>query len=144
MRDEANKVDDKKRRHGPWILYYSKYRISEGSNAKPVEGRVFSKGTYIHGLKEGLWTEYLPNGILKTEEIYKNGLLHGISCYYYDNGNLSCIMKLHLGKLKGKEIALWENGNIQSKAFYGNDKILRPVKHYNEQGEIIREEMFIE
>ncbi len=52
-----------------------------------------------NGLKQGVWKEFYPNGIIKSETTYKDDLMHGYYKEYDDHGNLVVTM-------------LYENGAI--------------------------------
>ena len=41
-----------------------------------------AKGTFEEGNKEGIFSEYYPNGNLRIEAHYKNGLKHGLFFVY--------------------------------------------------------------
>lgn len=52
------------------------------------------KGRYEHGVKNGLFEQYYPNGKLKSKGRYVNGLPVGDWYYYYDNSALEKIVRL--------------------------------------------------
>ena len=46
-------------------------------------------GTYLNGKKQGTWSEYHPNGLLKNLTTYINGEKEGISVELNNNGQLT-------------------------------------------------------
>jgi hypothetical protein len=68
-----NQYDGEGRKQGIWEYY--------------EDGKLYSKGNYINGLREGIWETYYDNDQLKRKGTYKNGSYNGIWEYYgeYDN-----------------------------------------------------------
>jgi antitoxin component YwqK of YwqJK toxin-antitoxin module len=52
-------------------------------------GRVWAKGSYRDGVKEGTWTTYFENGQLMSEGSYENGRRNGPWKFWLNSGKLS-------------------------------------------------------
>ena len=48
------------------------------------------RGTYSLGEKDGFWTSWYPNGLIKSFTNYKDGKRTGIFTYFHENGNKKC------------------------------------------------------
>ena len=94
--EEVNQFNQAGLKHGPWEIYQDSVLIS--------------KGSYLNGLPEGLWTSWYKNGQMKEEGHYKEGLKTGMWVEWYDDGEIMW---------KGE----WENG-------------LRQIDHVENQAKI--------
>lgn len=74
---KMNKKDDQNRKQGEW---------SEEVAATRGEDGYTWEGTYIDGLKEGLWKKFALSGAITAEETYKHNTLNGPARYFYNNG----------------------------------------------------------
>lgn len=83
--------EDVKLRTGKFIYYHSNDTIR-------------AIGTYINGIKNGLWTHNYENGKPKFFINYQNGIRHGITMFYYDSGEKHILLKYKKGKLKSTKI----------------------------------------
>ncbi len=70
-------------KQGPWEIYEDSVLIS--------------KGSYVDGLPDGLWTSYYKNGQMKEEGHYNEGIKTGMWIEWYQDGEIMW---------KGE----WENG----------------------------------
>lgn len=92
----VNQLNQAGQKHGPWEIYQDSVLISRGS--------------YLNGLPEGLWTSWYENGQMKEEGHYKEGLKTGMWVEWYDDGEIMW---------KGE----WEDG-------------LRQVKHLENRAKV--------
>lgn len=84
--DEMNQLNQAGLKEGPWEIYQGSVLIS--------------KGSYVNGLPEGLWTSWYKNGQMKEEGHYKEGRKTGMWVEWYEDGEIMW---------KG----VWENGRRQ-------------------------------
>jgi antitoxin component YwqK of YwqJK toxin-antitoxin module len=50
--------------------------------------KVYEKGSYLNGNKNGVWEEYYDNGQLLSKCSYLNGEMDGVWEYYNEDGSL--------------------------------------------------------
>ena len=72
----ANQVDDLNRVHGVRVTYYEDGRT------------VYSKTTFVHGIKNGPFERYYRNGQIFEHIPFTEGKANGPTRKYYMNGNL--------------------------------------------------------
>jgi hypothetical protein len=76
-----NYTDAKGLQQGDWIITGSMQTDNTyNANAKVEEGK------YLDGQKEGLWTEYYPDGKIKSKGEYSKGKKIGKWAIYDENG----------------------------------------------------------
>jgi antitoxin component YwqK of YwqJK toxin-antitoxin module len=84
-------------------------------------------------LRNGFFTEYYENGMLKVEtEAYINGKLEGIVKEYYPNGNLRHIFQFKNDRINGLQQIYSENYNnlLISEEIY-EDEIIKTIFEYD-------------
>lgn len=64
---------------------YWEYNIVIGDG---IRHKITSKGSYVDGLKEGIWEEYYDNGNLRSKGLYTKGKQNGVWVWYKKNGDL--------------------------------------------------------
>ena len=77
--------------HGEVVYYHS-------------SGYVEEKGHYMHGKKEGVWSQYSSTGNLLGEAYYKNGLKDGIWTVWDEQG----VKRYHMVYSMGKKVDTWK------------------------------------
>jgi hypothetical protein len=77
-------VDQSGLKQGPWEIYEDSVLIS--------------KGSYLDGIPDGLWTSWYKNGQMKEEGHYQEGMKNGMWIEWYQDGEIMW---------KGE----WENGS---------------------------------
>jgi uncharacterized protein len=79
-----------------------------------------SEGQYVNDLKQGVWTEWFPNGKKKSEAQYTNGKIeNGYYDEWYDNGHKKEEKAYLNGQLNGMH-SQWYNtaGALKIKTYY--------------------------
>lgn len=51
--------------------------------------QIKSQGSFLNGLKNGMWTEYYQNKQIDSEVFYEKGKKNGICNWYFENGQVS-------------------------------------------------------
>jgi antitoxin component YwqK of YwqJK toxin-antitoxin module len=127
-------------KQGEWVIKNKRYWTldSMGSYINGVkegiweyyweEGPLRSKGLYINGEKEGIWETYFGKGDLSSKGGYKNDKKEGYWEYYWDNGGL-----YKQGTYKdGKKDGIWEeyfkDGEFWYEGEWNNGKYIRDIK----------------
>ncbi len=81
--EEVNQVNKAGLKQGPWEIY--------------EDSVIISKGSYVDGLPDGIWTSWYKSGQMKEEGHYKEGIKTGMWIEWYPDGEIMW---------KG----LWDNG----------------------------------
>ncbi|MEQ9425391.1 MAG: toxin-antitoxin system YwqK family antitoxin [Cyclobacteriaceae bacterium] len=123
------------------------------------DGEVLQEGDYLNGIREGYWTEYHPNGIVKTMSNFKNGKLHGAyisldsrgnitekfsfleglktgTYHKYDRGKISVTMEYQNDLVHGNVQRFYPNGNIQEESNYASGILHGKARWYDQQGNV--------
>lgn len=129
---ELNLVDEQGRKQGYWIVKGYMIDSDEYSPNSTVE-----EGNYTDNLKNGLWTKYYPNGVVKSEIHYKQNRPRGEYHIYYKNGQLEEHGNWERNKNVGEFERYYPNGNPQQEFFF-TDKGLRygNQKYFHENGKL--------
>lgn len=96
--------------NGYWDGLYEKY----------IEGKIYWRGKYIKGKKEGLWVQYFESGDVSSKGNYLDGNREGFWIGYFGHGQLHSKGNYKNGKKDGFWIEYWENGLVFSKGNYKN------------------------
>jgi len=94
--EDINLVDNAGLKQGPWEIY--------------KDSLLISKGSYVDGLPDGLWTSWYKNGQMKEEGHYIAGVKNGMWIEWYNDGEIMW---------KGE----WKMGNRQIEHLEYNAKI---------------------
>ncbi|WP_123867466.1 MULTISPECIES: toxin-antitoxin system YwqK family antitoxin [Chryseobacterium] len=88
-----------------------------------------SKGKYVKGLKEGIWTSTNREGKLYDISNYNNGKKNGRSIKFNYNGTLQDTLTYKNDKLEGWQIRGVENG--KRKELFENDVLKESIQQQN-------------
>lgn len=127
-----NQTDNQGEKHGPWEV-----RFEESNTIKYA-------GNFIHGVPEGKFTYYFPNGKIKTISIFTNKGTENEVVMYYPSG-----VKLAEGKyLDKKKVGPWkffdEKGILRSEDYYVNGEKNGLSKIYNYEGALVKEISYLQ
>lgn len=79
-------------------------------------------GEVVNGKQNGLWCLY-ENGILQRESHYVHGVANGRWIWYYPNGSIETVATYQMGYKKGPQVSYFENGHRASDGHYeGEDR----------------------
>lgn len=130
------------------FIYYAKPKpdnvFQDTSYSADNKYYLASTGYYVDGKREGLWTEYAPNGEKTTECTYKNGILNGpykaFSNNFYGegtavNGRVSGKFDWYTSGMLAAEL-YYDNGKLKSKSEY-----LKPASEINSLGHYLRNKL---
>ncbi|WP_430612117.1 toxin-antitoxin system YwqK family antitoxin [Flavobacterium sp. JP2137] len=101
---------------------YSQY-LSTGSPYSSEENKIQTEvGEVIDGKQNGLWCLY-EDRILQLESHYVHGLANGLWIWYYPNGAIETKATYQMGYKKGPQVSYFENGKAASEGNYeGEDR----------------------
>ncbi|MDB4297701.1 hypothetical protein N9901_02985 [Flavobacteriaceae bacterium] len=130
--------------------------IRDGLFVELYKKDTISKGVYVNGKREGVWTfNGVKNGVSFTGE-YKNDIRVGnwnykfygdtsivsfpeTKKYYYKTGELKCsIQKYDKGVKHGKAVFYFKNGQVHQELSFEEDKLILSSDVFNYKGEILR------
>jgi antitoxin component YwqK of YwqJK toxin-antitoxin module len=108
--DTINMIDAGGKRQGRWIIFGRMKKDPKYAPDAKVE-----EGKYLNSMKTGIWIEYFPTGVKKSELTFQNNRANGPAVMYHENGKKA------------------EEGNWQGSRWVG------PYKLYYEDGTIRQE-----
>ncbi len=92
----------------------------KSENSKPIEivqnygtGEVSRRYTEINHKKEGLMTDYYPDGKLKGERMFEHDVQVGKTTLYYPGGKIKEVQYYTDGKINGGDTTFYEDGKPQ-------------------------------
>jgi hypothetical protein len=108
---------DGKLLHGEYKSFYLNKNLKE-------------QGMFSHGLKEGIWKTWFPNGRIHEIIHYNKSRQHGFYELYDEEGNLISKSNFKNGMQNGKKVD-YKNGKVDTIVVYKNGKIVspKPAKH---------------
>jgi len=112
------------KRHGNWTYFY------KGSDGK---SKMF-RGKYIHGKKQGYWTEYDLTGKVISRTNYSNNVLNGAKLIFYNSGIAMEQTSYRNGIKNGKAQQYYEDGKPREICYYSNDKKHGQTNLYHPNG----------
>jgi len=160
--DSVNIIDVAGKRQGPWTLY--------GRDKKDpayAPDAVWQKGRYKDSQKVGVWTEFFPSGLKKSELTFVNNRPNGHAVMYNENGKKSeegtwvgtrwvgdyklfyedgtprqTFNYSQLGQREGTQVYTHPNGKVAITVDMKAGKEQGWKKEYDENGNLIRETFF--
>lgn len=79
-----------------------------------TNGKKQSEGVYINQLKEGVWSFYNEDGVLRAKESYQKDKKQGVAITYFENGTKASETSFSEDVLDGKQSQYFESGAIMS------------------------------
>jgi len=77
-------------------------------------GKVYKKGTFVNGLKEGWFITYFKNGQVENKIFYRHNKKDGTEDEFYENGNLNYTVKWKNDKEYGSEFHYLEDKKLDN------------------------------
>ena len=111
-RERNRRID--RRKDGPFTLYWA-----DGKEDNTVKAE---EGTYKNKKRDGLYSEWFPNGQKWREATYKDGNLNGLKTQWHENGQKSAEHAYKDGKKDGLWTAWHENGQKQFEGTFKDGK----------------------
>ena len=112
----------------------------EVSNAS---GDVLQQGDYLNGVREGVWTEFHPNGFVKSMTGYVNGAQQGQSIVIDDRGQAESTSFYHNGQMDG-EYLKFNRTRIKEKRMYKNGKLNGLTEIFYADGKIMESSYYVD
>lgn len=99
-------------------------------------GTRMSKGYFDKkGERDGHWTWYYDNGLVREEQTYVNGKAQGEGRFYDNTGKLAVTQDWEKGKRNGLRKTYHANGQLMILATYANDELTGPYQTFYPQGQ---------
>ena len=98
-------------------------------------GEIIAQGTYTDGEKNGPWK--FISGDNSEEGSFLLGLRDGLWKAFYPNGKMRFRGEFNQGNPDGHHVIYYDNGRIKEERFYKNGLRTKTWKKYNEEGDVI-------
>lgn len=112
-----NYTDSRGWRQGHWIIRNSDKHLPGYNESDKIE-----EGNYKDNLKQGIWIQYFPGGMIKNKITFKDNRPDGYTVTYFENGKVNEEGIWRNNRWVGNYKLNYENGTVQHEF------------HYNESG----------
>ncbi|QSE99322.1 toxin-antitoxin system YwqK family antitoxin [Fulvivirga lutea] len=99
---------------------------------------IVNTGDYLLGERTGTWTEFHPNGLVKSVTGYVAGIKQGSYTEIDDRGQLTIAANYHSGQLHGEWIK-YNRARVKEEKNYVNGKLEGISKMFYDTGAIMEE-----
>ena len=111
-----------------------KFYYEQNYSFRPL---VKATGSYIKGIKNGLFKYYNKSGNLTEEKNYKNGIEDGLRTVYYNNTDkVKYSVNYKDALLDGSYNYFYDNGQLKESGVYKDGEKTYSWKEYNKYGQI--------
>lgn len=100
------------------------------------------RGSYVNGIKDGLWEYWYSNGQKKVEGRYNMGKKEGQWNYYYPSGKIRIKSNYKNNEMDGINIWYYENGQKKKEALFREGVYIEKTE-WDEKGNIIEIRNFL-
>ena len=108
-----------------------------------ADGNVLQQGDYLDGIREGVWTEFHPNELVKLSVGYVNGAKQGQQIELDNRGQLEARSTFHVGVLHGQYVK-YNRTRIKEKKFYANGKLNGLNEIFYGNGVVMEESNYVD
>lgn len=122
------------RKEGVMYIKGSDTPFSGDYNMNHDNGKIFIKGQYVNGLKEGKWVVYDSLGALRSEEAFAKDQWEGERKTYHPNGKISTTESFKAGIRNGLHQGFYENGQLIFKVNEVNGHKVGSWVYYHNNG----------
>jgi len=103
---------------------------------------ISQQGNYLNGKREGIWSEFHPNGLLKTATSYVNGTKEGLFAELNQTGQLTKRYFYH-NNIRHGEYREFIYSTVKEERTYNMGKLEGLVKIYYDGGKIMEEGVYV-
>lgn len=93
----------------------------------------------IDGKKQGLMTDYYPDGRLKAERWFEDDKQAGRTVLYYPDGAIKEVQYYQDGKKEGGDTVFYENGRVQFVVHFHEEKKNGYLRKWSPEGDLVFE-----
>jgi len=104
-----------------------------------VTGEISRRYYVIDGKKEGLMTDYHPDGSLKAERFFENDTQVGKTTIYHKNGKVKEVQYYKEGKLHGGDTLFYDDGKPEMVITFNLGKKDGYIRKWAQDGSLIYE-----
>jgi antitoxin component YwqK of YwqJK toxin-antitoxin module len=105
-------------------------------------GAISRRAQIVDGEKQGLMTDYYPDGKVLAERWFKDDRQHGRTAIYYPSGKIKEAQYYQLGEQRGGDTIWYESGQPQFTTFFQNGKKNGHLRKWAETGDVIFEALY--
>lgn len=105
-------------------------------------GEISRKYHVIDGKKEGLMTDYYPDGSIKMERIFRNDTQVDRTVIYYKSGKIKEVQYYDKGIREGGDSTFYEDGRPEQVVEYNNGIKNGFVRKWSKDGVLVYEAKF--
>ncbi len=99
---------------------------------------ISQQGNYLNGKREGIWSEFHPNGLLKSATSYVNGIREGLYLELNQTGQMTKRFFYH-NNIRHGEYKEFNYSTVKEERMYKMGKLEGLVKVYYDGGKIMEE-----
>ena len=99
---------------------------------------ILQQGNYLNGKREGIWSEFHPNGLLKSATSYVNGIREGLYVELNQGGQMTKRFFYH-NNIRHGEFKEFNYSTVKEERMYNMGKLEGLVKVYYDGGKIMEE-----
>ena len=103
--------------------------------------KIEMQGDYLNGKRNGTWTTYHANEVVKSITTFVNGQQHGIAVEMDDRGNLTKKAFYHNGQYNG-DFAYYKSGKVTEKRLYVNGELNGELSKFYTSGKIMEQSIY--
>lgn len=105
-------------------------------------GTISRRVQIVNGEKQGLMTDYYPDGKVLAERWFKNDRQDGRTVIYYPSGKTKEVQYYQHGEQHGGDTIWYENGQPQFTTYFQNGKKNGHLRKWAENGDVIFEALY--
>ena len=126
------------------IVHHNRAGQLDGEFSSYRNGRIYQRGYFENGLREGLWIWYYENtGKIKYEVSYRRGAFDGPELRYYPSGKLNFKATFKNNKAFGSIYSYFENGKLNAYSAINIEGKRFCLLQFDQSGKIINTEGFV-
>lgn len=103
---------------------------------------IIEQGNYLDGKREGIWSEFHPNGLLKSATSYVNGVKEGLYVELNQNGQMTKRFFYH-NNVRHGQYKEFNYSTLKEERTYKLGKLEGAVKIYYDTGKIMEEGTYV-
>lgn len=108
------------------------------------EGGIMTRGEFVKGKKDGVWTYYNRNGVISKKENYKDGKLEGKYEEFFGNGKVEKIFNYVNGVLTGPYIEYYFDETVYCLGAHADGSQVGLWKYFDPEGILSSESYFLD
>ena len=99
-----------------------------------LDGTQASRGAFVKGVQDGVWTFWHENGAKKAESTFHSGTEMGIRSTWYASGQQESQSEVTDSLQHGERVFWHENGQIRAQAYFDRNAKVGPEQEFDAAG----------